>query len=348
MRAAAPAALDAAGGGRRSAVPVAIYNPLPAALAHYEEALAEVLRAAGAAEPERSVAPSMELGSQGLGRKVGGAARAVAAHRRIMLGDERLVIACWPTFGFLEPLLWRHRRGATRVTVVVHDPEPLRHQYGMGPLCARLGSRPVRSGGIEIVVHSRGASDALIAMGWPRPRIIPIPIDSRRCRSATPGAERPTTVSVCGQWKPVRDLAILSDLGPAISSRGLSPVVVGRGWPPVAGWEVRDTFLSEAALDDQIRRSACLLIPYTRFFQSDIAVRAVELGTPVVGPRQPFLEDLLGPSWPGLVGSSEPREWLRAIGEVTRAPASATAAVRGTYLSRCTTAWNRFLTDVPG
>ena len=96
---------------------------------------------------------------------------------------------------------------------------------------------------------------------------------------------------------------------------------------------MHEGFLTEEALDAALADAAVVLIPYSHFFQSGIAVRAVELGVPVAGPRHPFLADLLGGDWPGLVAGDDAASWTGAAvaggGRRARASAAAAGAVRG-------------------
>ncbi|WP_210494634.1 hypothetical protein [Patulibacter sp. SYSU D01012] len=74
--------------------------------------------------------------------------------------------------------------------------------------------------------------------------------------------------------------------------------------------------MSEDELTQSLRASNVVLIPYSRYYQSGIAIRALEEGTPVVGRRHTFLESLLGAAYPGLVDSESTDEWLAAIERV--------------------------------
>lgn len=325
-----------------SAPSTVVYNPLPAALGHYEQALVDTLTAAGVPRLDRS-ATSIEVGDRGTGTRLRLGARAVRSQRRLARHGQA-VIACWPSFGLIEPLLWRRLGPQAHVTVVVHDPEPLDRQFGVGRLWARLGARGVQPGRVDVVVHSAPARDVLVAAGWPEPALVPHPI----ARGASHlRADRGRTVRVLGRWKRARDLELLRALGPELAGRGLSPRITGRGWPTVPGWHVRDAFVAEEELHAAIAASACVLIPYARFFQSGIAVRALEAGTPVVGPRHPFLEDLLGASWPGLVDSDDPRLWCRAVEAVSAVSPDTLAEVRASYTARCVAAWRRFANQLP-
>jgi hypothetical protein len=79
-----------------------------------------------------------------------------------------------------------------------------------------------------------------------------------------------------------------------------------------------DTFVTEEAVDDKSRPSSVILIPYSRFFQSGVALRSIELGTPVVGPCDSSLGDLVGSDSPGLVDGDD---WPAAINAATSADA---------------------------
>jgi hypothetical protein len=85
-----------------------------------------------------------------------------------------------------------------------------------------------------------------------------------------------------------------------------------------------------------------VLVPYSRFFQSGVAVRAVEVGTPVVGTRHPFLTDLLGADWPGLAASDAPQAWLEAVTAVGGRTAEVTRRAQ-TLRARCAEAWDAHL-----
>lgn len=319
---------------------VAVYNPLPKMLCHYEHELVETLGLAGIAATSAN-GSSIEVGATSLWGRVR-AARRVLGHQGRLVGAERHVLACWPSFGLLEPLLWRCHRGQGRVTIVVHDPQPLRRQFGLGKIAARLGERALNPSLVQVVVHSRPARDVLVELGWPEPTLLPHPVC--RCdRHSGVLDGRSRVVLVCGQWKPTRDLKLLRVLGPLLRSHGFSPVIVGPGWASVPGWDVREGFLDEEALAGSIASSCCVIIPYRQFFQSGIAVRALEAHVPVVGPYHPFLHDLLGAEWPGLVKGREPTAWLRAVADAMETSADTRMGVHTLYAERATAAWSTFM-----
>ena len=227
--------------------------------------------------------------------------------------------------------------------MVVHDPVPLRRQVGMGRLARRMGGAGARHGSIRVGVHSAPARDSLVAMGWPDPALLPHPVLPRVTAAPRTG----DVVLVCGQYKPARDLRLLEQIARPLRECGLRPVVRGRGWPEVDGWEVREGFLAEEALDAALADAAVVLIPYAHFFQSGIAVRAVELGVPVAGPRHPFLTDLLGDDWPGLITTADPtrggpEQWCDAVVAAAERAAGVPERVR-LLRARCERAWDRHL-----
>lgn len=307
---------------------VVLVNPLPATLSHYETALESVLRAAGAAVATDEPTVSAEM-SDGAPR--GRPVRAVAALRQRwrprQAGDVRLVL--WPVFGLADPVTWlRGRRGTW---VVVHDPQPLRRQFGMGRIAGAAGGWVSRHG-VGVIAHSEPALEVLRRRGW-RVELLPMPI-------APAGAAGVTAewLTVLGQWKPARDLAPLRALARIDGLAGRRRVL-GRGWPDLDGWAVQDRFVSETELTAAIASSACVLLPYARYFQSDIAMRCLELGVPVVGFRHPFLTSLYGEDWPGAVDGGN---WMEAVDRVGRVDRSAILARRDLYRAECIDAWGKF------
>lgn len=293
--------------------PVYVYNPLPAALHHFERALVDVLSTAGVPLAECR-APSAELGGlTGVARLRAALTELTGRLRTDWRGGH--VVVCWPTYGLVEPALWAPASAAADVSVIIHDPSPLRRQPGMGRLAARLGRLATRAPRIRPVVHSAPALERLIDLGWQRPDVLPHPLLLDRVPDL--GAGDRNTVLVCGQYKPARDMGLLTELGYQLSERGFRPVIAGRGWPLLPSWQVISRFLPEAELDRRMAESAAVLVPYSHFYQSGIAVRAMELGVPVVGPDHPFLAELFGADWPGLVADGTADQWAAAVEAVT-------------------------------
>lgn len=285
---------------------VGIVNPLPSALAHYEAALETRLASAGA---DVVRLPSVSI--EGRGRDRAAAAVNSLVQRRPST-EQRMdrILVTWPVFGHLD-LFLRLRPRAHRLTVVMHDPEPLRPQFGTSRSASTLAR--TWSGGGDWMVHSVGAARAMQGRGLTAETCLPLPMlePSGQWRGGA-------TVLVLGQYKQARDLDLLRMLAPGLRRLGLHPVIRGRGWPPVEGWHVRAEYLSEDAFDEAIAQAACVLLPYRLLFQSDVATRAAERGVPVVGPASSNVPDLYGASWPGAVPTGSPAsEWLSRAAAVS-------------------------------
>jgi hypothetical protein len=288
---------------------VLLFNPLPTTLRHYQDELQETLQRIGVASEVASPRPATDSPAPHPARAL--------AHLRAVRGRTAGArpIVLWPAFGWLEPLLWWRTAGCQ---LIVHDPAPIRKQYGYGSLARAIGRTSLDQGGMELVCHTSAARAEIEREVAPArsPTVCLHPILSSRPEAGS-AAEVPASepvALVAGQYKPSRDLELLSRLGPALRGAGLRPRVVGRGWPQVAGWEVEDAFLSESEFDLELRRASVLLVPYRQYWQSGVAVRALENGTEVVGSRTEFLATLLGADHPGLIdGDSHAGAWLAAI-----------------------------------
>jgi hypothetical protein len=268
-------------------VRVELFNPLPATLTHYEHALVACLQGVATVNVTR-VGVERHEGSFGR-RLLRQLATRVTATRR-----QGPLIVLWPSFGLWDPLSWWLVTRRRRVLVVVHDPEPLRAQHGYGPWARRLSALARRTS-VTVVAHSAPARDVLRERGW-NPLVLPIPL--LKPEPLPRGDAK--TVLVLGQHKPARSLAVLEQLATAAELDGRREVW-GRGWPAVEGWAVHDAFLTEGEFRDVLRSARCLVLPYERFFQSEVTLRALENGVPVAAARHPFLEDVLGADWPGFV-----------------------------------------------
>jgi hypothetical protein len=288
-------------------VPVILFNPLPLALAHYEREMAETLSRIGRDSLPVRPTPSVDDRDSSLPARALGH---LAAVRSSHAGDATLIL--WQAFGWLEPALWM---GRSRSLLIVHDPVPIRRQYGHGAPSRLLARVIGQRLGPRLICHTDEAADAARErVGGPRPAVCLHPILTPG--AATVGADAPgePIVLVAGQHKPSRDLTLLRELGPLLRRAGLRPRVVGRGWPALDGWDVRDAFVSEAELDAELRRAAVVLIPYRRYWQSGIAIRALEAGTPMVGAPTAFLRSLVGEDYPGFPAAEGTAvSWQRAI-----------------------------------
>lgn len=311
---------------------IVILNPLKAGLAHYESALRSVLErggadvlSAGCVEPSQAnVSPARWLATY------------VQAARSGRRASTALHLAIWPAVGYwdmaLLPIALRRR-----MAFVLHDPHPLVRALGYGSAArtaALLGSRY-----IETVVHSRAAATAASEAGGPR-RLTVLPHPTHTPTTSLVPQPSPTVVRVLGQFKADRDVAALSRVG-AKAPPHWKLEIIGRGWPEIPGWTVNDSFVSEEQFTRAIRSSSVVLIPYTRFFQSGVAIRCLENGVPLVGPANSSLGDLLGADSRWLVKSDD---WLPSIHAAIESSAAVVAQRRAIAVDHeAVTAWSRWL-----
>jgi hypothetical protein len=292
-----------------------LFNPLPMALAHYEHECTATLTRLGYSSS--SIAPSTPADEKDASRlaRAGSHLQAVLSARR----QHRDCIVLWPTFGWVEPLLWAGSKGTVRV--VVHDPIAIRHQYGHGPVLRRVGKLALDRSRLELVCHTdEAATAAKASLGLPRlPSVMLHPIADHRPQ-VTRGY-REGVVLVAGEFKPTRDVQLLERLGPKLRDAGLLPTIRGRGWPTIPGWDVVSEFVTEEQFEAALQEADALLVPYTRYWQSGVAIRALELSVPTVGLRTSFLELLLGDDYPALVpppGTAD--EWFDTITRTASSP----------------------------
>lgn len=334
---------------------VLIINPLGAALAHYTSALESNLREAGRAtetltflEPSRSGRSSW--------RWVVDYARALRSARNRARGSSASrILITWPVLGHLDLLLCRVLLGAHATAhVILHDPRPLVSARGYSRLARSLGN--LVRGRHGFVLHCGAALREVRRQGLPwNPPILPHPVlpDIDQSASGMVGDVRPV-VRVLGQYKADRDLDLLAGLAERLSSR-VRLEIVGRGWPTIPGWNVREGFVDEATLGELIATSAAIVIPYTRFYQSGIAVRSLEAGTPFVGPRDSSLASLYSVESPLLVGDCEGMTrdarldlWTEAVLEaVISAPERLSGLARSAQ-RQSSASWNAWLSETGG
>ncbi|MGC5248690.1 glycosyltransferase [Gordonia sp. DT219] len=285
---------------------VSIVNPLGATLAHYSGALQDELCRGGIDTTVRAI---HEPSAADYGR-LSWLARVYWACVLARLDSPDCVLVTWPPLGYFDLFLAR-LFGGQRTAVVIHDPVPLVRAIGYGRLSVRA-ARVLR--GVTVVTHSELAGNEVASVVRARPIQIRHPLSSHTAGGSVKRAEcgRPL-VLVFGQYKPDRDVELLRRLGQNIS-QSFRLQIVGRGWPDVPNWETDDRFVPESEVDALLCSAAVVLIPYTRYYQSGVAFRCVELGVPVVGGRNPSLVDLLGSDSPLLVRDvASTREWGAAI-----------------------------------
>lgn len=321
---------------------IVLCNPLPRLLAHYQRSLQATLERAGGDEVVAGQVPSVEAVDDPVISKIRTAGSWVRQARRIVGGGDSVVVL-WPALGHLDPVVWQSRSAST--SLIIHDPDPIRRQHLSGPMLRRIGQWASRGGRLRLITHSTPATEALVASGWPAPMQLPIPIASKREVSPI----RTDEVFVLGQAKESRDFELLADLGTRLRRAGFQPRIAGRGWPAVPGWDVDARFLPETELDARLGRASAVVVPYRRFFQSDIAVRALEAGTPLVAPRHPFTAELYGADWPGLVSGDDADQWLGAVGDVAAAVMGSEVEERAaSYRAHVQRCWGRHVDDLCG
>jgi hypothetical protein len=304
-------------------------------LNHYTAALTANLEAAEVGATQVEV--DLEIGGVGHIGKV----RLLLAAAGPMLKLARSggpVVVVWPIFGLLDVLFWRvlAPRGARRL-VIVHDPLPLRRQFGYSRRASRLGAWATRDPRIEVVAHTELAAQELAKRGLAVRHVLPHPV----IRAKATDRVASVSVLVAGQYKESRDLAILERLGRAPHDPW-ELHIVGRGWPAIEGWDVDSRFVTEDELDLKLASAAAVLIPYSHYFQSGIATRCCELSIPVVAHRHEFIESLYGSDWPGFVETETEAGWLGAVARVVGLGVSSERAVASSAL-----AWGRVLRPVP-
>jgi len=111
----------------------------------------------------------------------------------------------------------------------------------------------------------------------------------------------------------------------------------------VSGWDVIDRFVSEAEFSELLSSAAAVLLPYKHYFQSGVALRALEAGVPTVGRSTGFLTSILGANFPGAVANwNDPESWLQAVAAATSARESQMLAAAA-YSERAAAAWRDLL-----
>lgn len=313
-------------------------DPIPTAQAHYQRELRDVLASTGWAAELATWSRPVEGGAgvRGKVRMLINAVLNVGHARRV----RQPLIQLWPSLGMLEARLWASTRAARYV--IVHDPTPLRRQYGHSRRSRRWASRARVAGRPTILVQSALAEQAVRA-ALPHhdvQRVLhPITAQQRRARKS----EQPTIV-IAGQFKPARNLPLLAELGPRLRARGWQARIIGRGWPAVPGWEVDDRFVPESEMDDVLASAWVFLLAYHNYFQSGVAVRALENGTPTVGESTEFLIDLLGQENPGLVRvGADADAYETAIERVLLADEVGLAGVFRDFQQRSSDSWRQAL-----
>lgn len=313
---------------------IQLVNPLPKALEHYELELCQTL---DRVDQPHALAPVRAVeGMPGIGGRLRMLHNAIQ-NSRSCKDSSGPSLQVWPSLGLLEPAFWWGSDEAN--AVIFHDPLPLRHQIGFGSISHLVGQiqRPRRQRPL-IVSHSL---DAMTVSRRNFPKFdheeVLHPIVTRQTLGRK--ASNPV-VLVAGQYKPARDLELLRWIGPHLANKGVECRVVGRGWPQIEGWTVDSRYLSEANFESELAQAWLLLVPYRFYYQSGVALRALELGTVSLSPATSFSHSLLGDDF-SLCNA--PREvWLSRIMELTSSPAQS-EVLFDEYKQRCDHSWHQFL-----
>ncbi|MFJ6535583.1 glycosyltransferase [Paenarthrobacter sp. NPDC091711] len=283
-----------------------VLNPLGAALKHYET---EVLSVVG--DTGRLCATHTILEPSASGKSpfswLFNYIRALVSVRKSSKFQELLVL--WPVLGYWDIVIFR-LLGIRRARLIMHDPRPLVKARGYSRVARFLASK--LKGSTVLVAQSPRAARVLESDApqlpvelLPHPMLVPIP-EANTERRAVP------LIRVLGQYKRDRDLQALRVIG--IDLGGSAQLQIqGRGWPAVEGWDVIEGFVPEDQLVTMFAKSDALVIPYKNFYQSGIAIRALEAGVPFVGPRDSVLADVLGSESRLLVSDDNPSLWTEAL-----------------------------------
>jgi len=315
-----------------------VTDPIPRVLEHYERELRDTLERIGIPH-ESAPVPAIEgLGAVG---KVTTIVRTLA-RARSMLAAREPVLQLWPSFGLLDALTWRSTNATAGV--IFHDPTPIRDQFGYGTLPRWIVGAVSRRNAPIIVSHSRDASIELHDL-FPRYSHVRVAHPVLSQQAVRPPRRGRPTVLVAGQYKPERHLDLLAVLGPQLSALGFAPRIVGRGWPreSLPGWDIHNSFVPDGELAAEIAAAALVLIPYRRFFQSGILLRAIESSVPVIAPDCSFVRDVLGPSSPWIVRTDDARAWSKAAIHAADDPSPVTVSFER-YREKCDLSWHALWT----
>lgn len=195
----------------------------------------------------------------------------------------------WPSLGLLEFGLWR-RHPTRTAAVIFHDPTPIRRQFGFDAVSKFLARNSGGQRSPRVIVHSDEAFEVAehLLPKFQIQKVLHPTLGPRKNEY-----RKTNEVVVAGQYKPERDLRLLAALGPKLKAAGMQPRIYGRGWPdPIPGWAVTNRYIPETELDAVLARAAVVLVPYRTYFQSNVAVRALELGTPSILKASSFSRDL--------------------------------------------------------
>jgi hypothetical protein len=288
---------------RINPVRIIIVNSLGAALAHYTASLEQMMTDCGAAVSTMTLNEPSASGRS----RVDWVIRYVRMLRAVARRESSsVVILTWPVLGYWDFVIARAVFRDRPVRVVLHDPNPLVQAKGYGRIARIIASLPIVAS--SAIVHSKVAADVVRRQAT-LSNMTRLPLPMLPPRRPEPRKSGKPVIRVLGQYKADRDIESMARIT-AEGPRDWRYEVVGRRWPAVPGWQVSDRFVREEEFETLIEASDVILIPYTRFFQSDVAIRSLEMGTPVVGPRSSSLAEVMGSESNWLVDGGS---WTQAV-----------------------------------
>lgn len=324
-------------GRRQASKQILLANSIPRTLGHYQTELVETLTRVGISAEILADFPSIEDQSSAWG-KVRLAFNSTVASRRAIRSEDAPIIQLWPSLGLIENLIWRSSN--KKIAIVFHDPVPITRQFGYGKVSRVVATKPAPHKCPTIISHSADASLHLRRI-FPRADVVELyhPIRSSQVNARSDRE----IVLVAGQCKPTRDLELLRNLGPILRKKGRRPIIVGRGWPTsLPGWEVSSRYLSEFELDNELGSAAIVLLPYTRYFQSGIVIRALERGTLSISPTTSFASAVFGEDSELLVDQvGRVGAWVEAL-DAGLSQRIDSQDVFTSYRERCDEGWRAF------
>ena len=296
---------------------IVLVNALPQTLDHYQQEFETVVGLIPGFRVSEVITEKGD-GQASLFSKLYAAINILAKRSLSYSGSaDRMFIVMWPLFGYLDVLTWIRLARKSPVIVIIHDPVPLRAQIGYSSFSAKILKMVSTLNNIHVLAHTQNAQEALLVATGVSASVAPHPLGARAEKNSTvqaPGNCK-TTVRILGQYKEARSLDPIRAIAEGLHKNAFHLEIRGRGWTPQEGWTVVDRFLTAVDFDNSIRTADCVVIPYSRFYQSGVAVRCLEALVPIVGPRHPHLEELYGINWPGLV--DEKTTWAEAVLNVT-------------------------------
>lgn len=314
---------------------VSICDSIPLALCHFERELIETyLRVDPNVIIKGINTPSVE-DSKGILLKIKLLISSVFFPQKTEGHKNKSIYQLWPTLGCWEIILWRKNT----TIVLIHDPIPLRKQLGWSRIARAAATNQYLVGKAKILSLSEDAYELSRSLFPRNPHVFALhPICSSVEPRAIPASK---VISILGQNKSARNLDLIYKLGDVLQAKGFTCRIIGRGWPEKLGvWNVISKFIEEEELDQAIQESNVILLPYDYFFQSGIAIRALENARLCVGPSNSFMKNLYGTNSENLVQNTrEILEWVSAVEWATSQQISTVEMYKQDYTRRVDLSW---------